>query len=159
MHDEFLGYFGLSWQEKLASDLYNLYNDKNLKIGFPASITHGSNWNVDYINQIESAYKQGKNSGYSGDALASFMRNLVQFANPDMAKSYVALRETAGGGMIENIVSSVVKPISSAAGQVVGSVSAPLTKPLAIVAIIAVVGLIGYTQLAKVKKGVKKSAV
>jgi hypothetical protein len=152
---EYMGFLGLSWQEKLASDLYNLYSDESLKYTGFAVITHGSQWNTAYIDQMESAFKEGKQQGFTGEALAGYMRTVVQFDNPLMANSYVNLRDTAGGNMIENVVSSIVSPISKSVGTVVSNVASPLTKPIALIAVIGVVGLIAYTQLVKNKKSTK----
>jgi hypothetical protein len=149
---EFLGVFGLSWQEKLASDLYNLYADNSLKLGFLATIGHGTSWNVAYINQMESSYKEGMAKGYTGSALADYMRSVVSFDNPAMADSYINLRSTEGGSGFENLLTSVTSPVAKAAGGIVENVSSPLTKPLAIIAVIAVVGLIAYSQIGKSAK-------
>lgn len=159
MQFEYLGVLGLSWQEKIASDLYNLYSDESLKLGVFAQITHGTKWNVAYVDQIESAYKEGFAQGLRGNDLADYMRQKVQFTNPAMALSYVNLRTTEGGGTLENIVSSVVNPIGKAAGGVVQNVANPLTKPLAIVAVIAVAGVILYSQIGKFPKKENSRAV
>jgi hypothetical protein len=149
---ELMGFLGLSWQEKIASDLYNLYEDPALKNSVIGSLVSGSKWNISYIDQIESAYKDGYSQGYRGGSLADYLRSKVQFASPAMADSYVNLRGTVSGGSLENVVGAVVNPIGKAAGGVVSSVASPLTKPLAIVAVIAVAGLIMYSQIGKSQK-------
>jgi|WetSurMetagenome_2_1015567.scaffolds.fasta_scaffold05025_2 hypothetical protein len=150
MREELIGVFGLSWQEQIAKDLYNIYSDKSLKYNAIMAATHGSSWNTAYINQIESAYKLGKANGLSGTALSDYMTKTVSFSKPAMADTYVKTRDSYSGSSFANAVSSVANPIIKTAGSAVSTVATPLTGIVLGVAAIAVIGLIIYS---KSKKG------
>ena len=152
MREELIGVFGLSWQEQIAKDLYNIYADKSLKYNAIMAATHGSNWNTAYINQIESAYKLGKANGLSGTSLGTYMKSAVSFTNPSMADSYVKTRDSYSGSSFANAVSSVANPIIKTAGSAVSTVSSSVSGIVYGVAAIAVIGLIVYMKT-KNKKG------
>jgi hypothetical protein len=146
---ELMGVLGLSWQEKMASDLFNIYADPDLKAGIFGSIFSASPWNTAYINQIESVYKDGVSQGMGGSDLSAYILGKITMKYPAMADSYIRLRGGVSGGSFENVLKSVVNPITEATGSVVKSVSEPLTMPLIIIAGIAAIGLIGYLQYKK----------
>ena len=54
MHTDYMGWFGLSWQEKIAKAMYSLLNDtdrKQLK-----SFWGAGGWNINLINALYNYY-------------------------------------------------------------------------------------------------------
>jgi len=152
---ETMGFLGLSWEEKLASDLFNVTGDTNLKNAWYLVPVSGSVWDVNYVDKIESFYKQGTNNGLSGTALAAYIKTSFPDLNPATADAYINLRPDAGNeSTLENAVSSITSPVAKAAGGIVSNVTQPLSLPLMLIAGVAVIGFIAYTQM---KKGGKSN--
>jgi len=146
---EYLGVLGLSWQEKLASDLFAVTQDPNLKLAWFLIPLNGTSWDVTYINNIEAYYKEGSNNGLTGDALGAFIKTSAPDISPTLIDSYINLRPgTGNAGAIEAAVENITAPVAKAAGTVVQQVATPLansiTLPLLIIAGIAGLGILIY---------------